>query len=124
MAPSTTGSAVQDAARSYELAEAAVRLALGEAALDVLDHEDDNDDDSFAAATSSSSSPSSSVLDEEEGGGSGGEGPDGDRGNSDDGGRNEDDGGRGQAGVRQHGRGLLRTGGTLVVKLLEVKLNP
>jgi 23S rRNA (uridine2552-2'-O)-methyltransferase len=45
MAPSTTGNAVMDAARSYELAEAAVRLALGEAALDVLDDDDDEEEE-------------------------------------------------------------------------------
>jgi 23S rRNA U2552 (ribose-2'-O)-methylase RlmE/FtsJ len=40
LAPSTTGSKAIDAARSYALAEHAVRLALGERALDVLDDDD------------------------------------------------------------------------------------
>ena len=45
MAPSTTGNAVVDAARSYELAEAAVRLALGDAALEVLYDDDDDEEE-------------------------------------------------------------------------------
>lgn len=43
LAPSTTGSKHTDAAASYALAEHAVRLAIGEGALDVLDDEDGND---------------------------------------------------------------------------------
>lgn len=48
MAPSTSGDGVRDAALSYELAEQAVRLALGDGALAVLDDDDDDgngDDD-------------------------------------------------------------------------------
>ena len=45
MAPSTSGDGVRDAALSYELAEQAVRLALGDGALAVLDDEDDDGDD-------------------------------------------------------------------------------
>lgn len=43
MAPSTSGDGVRDAALSYELAEQAVRLALGDGALAVLDDDDGND---------------------------------------------------------------------------------
>ena len=43
MAPSTSGDGVRDAALSYELAEQAVRLALGDGALAVLDDDDDDD---------------------------------------------------------------------------------
>ena len=43
MAPSTTGNRTTDAARSYDLAEHAVRLALGDAALDILDSSSDRD---------------------------------------------------------------------------------
>ncbi len=42
MAPSTSGDGVKDAALSYELAEQAVRLALGARALVVLDRDDDD----------------------------------------------------------------------------------
>lgn len=42
MAPSTSGDGVKDAALSYELAEQAVRLALGARALAVLDEDDDD----------------------------------------------------------------------------------
>jgi len=42
MAPSTSGDGVKDAALSYELAEQAVRLALGARALVVLDQDDDD----------------------------------------------------------------------------------
>jgi 23S rRNA U2552 (ribose-2'-O)-methylase RlmE/FtsJ len=45
MAPATTGNRTTDAARSYELAEQAVRIALGERALAALDDDDDDDDD-------------------------------------------------------------------------------
>ena len=45
MAPSTSGDGVRDAALSYELAEQAVRLALGDGALAVLDDDDDDGDD-------------------------------------------------------------------------------
>ena len=45
MAPSTSGDGVRDAALSYELAEQAVRLALGDGALAVLDDDDGNDDE-------------------------------------------------------------------------------
>ena len=45
MAPSTSGDGVRDAALSYELAEQAVRLALGDGALAVLDDDDGNDVD-------------------------------------------------------------------------------
>ena len=45
MAPSTSGDGVRDAALSYELAEQAVRLALGNGALAVLDDDDDDGDD-------------------------------------------------------------------------------
>ena len=98
MAPSTTGNAVTDAARSYELAEAAVRLALGDAALDVLDDDDDDDVLDDEAASSSSSSTSSSGGDV-----AGGVVGDGDH-------RSDGDGRR---------DGVLRKGGNLVVKLLE-----
>lgn len=94
MAPSTAGNAVLDAARSYQLAEAAVRLALGEAALDVLDEEDDDDekggddveDENFLKQSLPSSPPSS---------------------------------GGGGKGLRRGSSGLLRKGGNLVIKLLE-----
>jgi 23S rRNA U2552 (ribose-2'-O)-methylase RlmE/FtsJ len=92
MAPSTTGAADVDAARSYELAEAAVRIALGERALDVLydDDDDDDDDDEGSSSFGHRTSAISSSPD-----------PDG----GDRGGREE--------------TGVLRKGGSLVVKLLE-----
>lgn len=78
MAPSTTGNRMTDAARSYDLAEHAVRLALGDAALDILDSGSDRDaeDDDPRLAFDS-------------------------------------------AAVDARPAGLLRVGGSLVVKLLE-----
>ena len=73
MAPSTSGDGVKDAALSYELAEQAVRLALGARALAVLDGDDDDDRE----------------------------------------------GDRDGDGHLEHDPGVLRKGGSLVVKLLE-----
>ena len=72
MAPSTSGDGVKDAALSYELAEQAVRLALGARALAVLDEDDD-----------------------------------------------DREGDRDGDGHLEHDPGVLRKGGSLVVKLLE-----
>lgn len=78
MAPSTTGNRTTDAARSYDLAEHAVRLALGDAALDILDSSSDRDaeDADSRVALDSAAADATSA-------------------------------------------GLLRAGGSLVVKLLE-----
>ncbi len=57
MAPATTGNRTTDAARSYELAEQAVRIALGERALAALDDDDDDDDDDDRSDVSGAADP-------------------------------------------------------------------
>ena len=89
MAPSTSGNAASDAALSYELAEAAVRLALGPGVLDVVDDGNDGDGEEEERWERSDSR-----------GDAGGGSP-----------------GKGEGGSEE--RGLLRKGGNLVIKLLE-----
>ena len=62
MAPSTSGDGVRDAALSYELAEQAVRLALGDGALAVLDDDDDGNDDEDNIGENFAADPDPGVL--------------------------------------------------------------